>query len=111
MNINEEKKDGIIICNISGEININTSPQLRKSFEAYGEANAAKIVVDFSQVSYIDSSGLATFIELLQRLKKGGGTFRICSMSQKVKNIFEVTKLHKLFEIFDTREAALSNFL
>ena len=111
MNITEEKKDGITICNISGEININTSPQLRKSFESFVEANTAKIVVDFSQVSYIDSSGLATFIELLQRLKKVGGTFRICSMSQKVKNIFEVTKLHKLFEIFDTREAALNNFL
>ncbi|MCK9615088.1 MAG: STAS domain-containing protein [Candidatus Omnitrophica bacterium] len=111
MNITEEKKGGITICNISGEINITTSPQLRKSFESFVEANVAKIVVDFSQVSYIDSSGLATFIELLQRLKKIGGTFRICNMNQKVKNIFEVTKLHKLFEIFDTREAALSNFL
>ena len=111
MNITEEKKDGITICNIGGEININTSPQLRKSFESFVEAKTTKIVVDFSQVSYIDSSGLATFIELLQRLKKVGGTFRICSMSQKVKNIFEVTKLYKLFEIFDTREAALSNFL
>jgi len=111
MNITEEKKDGVTICNINGEININTSPQLRKVFESFVQTGAVKIVIDFSQVSYIDSSGLATFIELLQRLKKVSGTFRICCMNQKVRNIFEVTKLHKLFEIFDTRETALSNFL
>lgn len=110
MNITEETKNGITICNIEGEININTSPQLRKAFEVFVHNNVAKIIIDFSKVSYIDSSGLATFIELLQRLKKIGGTFRICNMNQKVKSIFEVTKLHKLFEIFDTRETALNNF-
>ncbi len=111
MNIAEEKKGDITICSLSGEINITTSPQLRKTFESFVSSNVTKIVIDFSQVSYIDSSGLATFIELLQRLKKIGGNFCICSMSQKVKNIFEVTKLHKLFTLFDTREEAINNFL
>ncbi len=110
MNINTEKKNEVIICHIDGDININTSPQLRKAFEEFVEKDMKKIIVDFSSVSYIDSSGLATFIELLQRLKKSGGSFRICSMNQKVKNIFEVTKLHKIFEIFDTQSSAENNF-
>lgn len=110
MNITTDKKNDVTICHVDGEINITTSPQLRKTFDEFIHNNTAKIIVDFSSVSYIDSSGLATFIELFQRLKKNGGKFRIYNMNQKVRNIFEVTKLHKIFEIFDTLDAATNNF-
>jgi len=110
MNISEEKIQDINFCKIEGEININTSPQLRKSFEDVIKAGTKKIIVDFSSVPYIDSSGLATLIELFQRLKKTDGKLRICNMSEKVRNVFEVTKLHKLFEIYEGKESALEGF-
>lgn len=110
MKIREEKSNDVVICILEGEININNSPELRKAFEAIIKRNDKKVLVDFSAVSYIDSSGLATLIEMLQRLKKIGGSMRFSNMDQKIKNIFEVTKLHKLFEIFDTRELALKDF-
>ncbi|MDD2689088.1 MAG: STAS domain-containing protein [Candidatus Omnitrophica bacterium] len=110
MKIREEKLNDAVICILEGEININNSPDLRKAFDGLIKRNEKKLVVDFSGVSYIDSSGLATLIEMFQRLKKIGGALRFSNMEQKVKNIFEVTKLHKLFEIFDNREAALKDF-
>jgi anti-anti-sigma factor len=110
MKITNENKGDIVICKVEGEIDINTSPQLRKAFDEFIHSNSKKILIDFSSVSYIDSSGLATLIELLQRLKKINGKFRLFNMNQKVKNIFEVTKLYKLFEIFDTQELALKDF-
>ena len=67
------------------------------------------MLIDFSDVGYIDSSGLATLIEMLQRLKKSGGKLCFSSMSEKVKNVFEITKLDKLFSIFDSRQEALSS--
>ena len=110
MNITEEKIQDIIFCKVEGEININTSPQLRKSFEDLIKSGSKKIIIDFSSVLYIDSSGLATLIELFQRLKKTDGKLRICNMSERVRNVFEVTKLHKLFEIYDNRDLALEGF-
>lgn len=110
MKITEEKNNDVVVCKVEGEININTSPELRKSFDNFIRSNTLKILMDFSGVSYIDSSGLATIIELLQRLRKMGGKFRICNMNQKVRNVFEVTKLHKLFGIFETQEKALKDF-
>ena len=110
MKIRVEKKNDVVLCIIDGEININNSPELRKTFEAVIKRGDKKVVVDFSAVSYIDSSGLATLIEMFQRLKKIGGSLRFSNMEQKVKNIFEITKLHKLFEIFDTQELALKDF-
>ena len=110
MKIRQERQNDITVCFLEGEININNSPELRKAFDELIKAKVLKVLVDFSQVSYIDSSGLATLIEMFQRLKKAGGHLRFSNMEQKIKNIFEITKLYKLFEIFDTRETALKDF-
>ena len=110
MNIAEEKSNDIVVCTPEGEIDIHSSVELRRAFDKIIKNNEKKLVVDFSGVPYIDSSGLATLIELLQRLKKLGGTLRLCNMAEKVKTVFEITKVHKLFSIFDTRQDALSNF-
>ncbi|MFH1621830.1 MAG: STAS domain-containing protein [Candidatus Omnitrophota bacterium] len=110
MNIKQEKYNDIIICILEGEININTSPELRKTFNDIVNNNHKKVLVDLAGVSYIDSSGLATLIEIMQRLKKVNGKIRFSDMSEKVRNIFEITKLIKLFEIFDSRQEALRDF-
>ncbi|MDD5583510.1 MAG: STAS domain-containing protein [Candidatus Omnitrophica bacterium] len=108
--IREERANNVLICVLDGEVNINTSPDLRKAFDTIVRNNEKKVLIDFSNVPYIDSSGLATLIEMLQRLRRIGGTMKLANMSQKVKNVFEITKLAKLFEIADTRDAALNNF-
>ena len=110
MKVSQDKKNDVVICKIDGEINLNTSPELRKAFEGVVHQNIKKVVIDFGGVPYIDSSGLATLIELFQRLKKIDGKLRICDMSEKVKNVFEITKLHKLFDIYDSQEVALEGF-
>ncbi len=110
MKIKEEKEGEVLICRLEGEININTSPELRKSFDRMMRDNEKKVIVEFSGISYIDSSGLATLIEMYQRLKRNGGRLRLCSMTQKVRDIFEITKLTKLFEIFPNLTEALEGF-
>jgi anti-sigma B factor antagonist len=110
MKINEQKDADRLICLIEGEINITRSPELRAFFDGIIKKNEKKVLIDFGAVSYIDSSGLATLIEMYQRLKKIGGSMRCCGMNQKIRNTFEITKLHKLFEIFDDRQQALAGF-
>jgi anti-sigma B factor antagonist len=110
MKIKEEKDNNTLVCGIEGDIDINTSVQLRKVFDGFIKNNEKKVLVEFSSVNYVDSSGLATLIEMFQRMKKIGGHLRFSGMSQKVRNAFEITKLHKLFEIFENREAALKDF-
>jgi len=107
----QDKKIGdILVCSINGEINMNNSPELRKLFDKCINDEEKKIVIDFSNVGYIDSSGLATLIEMLQRLNKYQGRLRLCNMSEKIKSIFQITKLEKLFDICATQEEALKGF-
>jgi anti-sigma B factor antagonist len=110
VNIKQETHNDVVVCILEREVNINTSPELRKVFNDIVSSDNKKVLVDLSGVSYVDSSGLATLIEILQRLKKTGGKIRFSNMSEKVRNIFEITKLIKLFEIFDTNEEALKDF-
>ncbi|MCF7916645.1 MAG: STAS domain-containing protein [Candidatus Omnitrophica bacterium] len=110
MKINEERKENIIIASVSGEINIDTSPELRKAFDQYIGQGIKKVIIDCQNLTYIDSSGLATLIELLQRLKKEGGELKICNLADKVKSVFEVTKLDKLFDICPNQAQAVERF-
>ena len=110
MKIRDEKINDATLCILEGEINISTSPELRKACDVLIKNNEKKVLMDLSEVSYIDSSGLATLIEMLQRLKKTGGRLRLSNMNDKIKSVFEITKLYKLFEIFDTRDSALKDF-
>lgn len=100
----------ITVCSLSGEININTSPELRKVFVDLTSTKVAKVVLNLTEVNYIDSSGLATLIEVLRKMKKYDGCLRLCCLSDKIRSLFEITKLTKLFEMFNTEAEALSGF-
>ena len=110
MNVKLEESNGIAVCAIEGDINSSTSPELRKHFDEVIGKKISNIVIDMNQVGYIDSSGIATFVEGLKKFKASGGKFKLLSLQEKVKSVFEITKLDKLFEIYSDKESAISSF-
>ncbi len=105
MDVKSFEQEGVTIFQVNGEINISTSPDLKKNFE---KQPSKKIVVNLEKVNYIDSSGLATLVEILKKTKSQGGSLGLSGMSDKVKSLFEITKLDKLFAIFPNQEEAVS---
>ena len=104
MDVKSFEKDGVLVFQVNGEINISTSPELKKQFE---KQPLKKIVVDLEKVNYIDSSGLATLVEILKKTKTQGGSLGLSGLSDKVKSLFEITKLDKLFVILHTQAEAV----
>ena len=105
----DPKKD-LTVCHIDGEIDINSSPMIKKSFDKLISQKTSKIVINLSKVTYVDSSGLATLVEILKNMRSYGGRMRLVCMSSKIKSLFEITKLEKLFEIMADEETATTNF-
>lgn len=105
MEIKSFETDGVMILQVHGEININTSPELKKHFEKQA---TRKIIVDLTSVSYVDSSGLATLVEMLKKTKVQGGSLGLAGMPEKIKSLFEITKLDKLFSVFVNQQEALA---
>lgn len=110
MQINQEEKNGISIFRMSGDIDINTSPDLKKSFDVAVGAKKGKIVINLKEVSYVDSSGLATLVEILKNMRTYGGQLKLANLSDKVRGLFEITKLDKLFDIFTDEDSAVGSF-
>ena len=110
MQIKQEKKNDIIVCYIEGDVDINTSPQIKKTIDKLIGRKEPKIIINFKNVSYVDSSGLATLVEILKNLKSYGGRLKLTNLSTKIKSLFEITKLEKLFEIIADEEEAINTF-
>ncbi|MFA5146229.1 MAG: STAS domain-containing protein [Candidatus Omnitrophota bacterium] len=111
MPIKVESKNGMTVCQVTGEVDINTSPDIKKTFDKLIAKKELKIVVNFSKVTYVDSSGLATLVEILKNMRAYGGKIRLSNLSSKVKSLFEITKLDKLFDIKADENEAVSNFV
>ena len=105
MEVKSFDKEGVLVFQVGGEINISTSPELKKQFE---KQSSKKTVVDLTSVSYIDSSGLATLVEILKRTKSQAGNLVLSGLSEKVRSLFEITKLDKLFQVSPTQDDAVN---
>ncbi|MFH1395063.1 MAG: STAS domain-containing protein [Candidatus Omnitrophota bacterium] len=110
MDIRMEEKSGISILRMAGDIDINTAPALKDSLEAVIKNEKIYILIDLKGVDYIDSSGLATLVEILKNLNRHGGKLKLTNLSVKVKGLFEITKLTQLFDILDKEDEAMNSF-
>ena len=69
-----------------------------------------RLVFDLSRLRFVDSSGLGAFISCLRKLNAMGGDLKLCGMSKPVRNVFELVRMHRVFDILDTPEEAVRAF-
>lgn len=110
MKITQKHSNDTTVFDVNGDIDINSSPDMREVFENLVSKKIMKVVVNLNGVSYIDSSGLATLVEMLKKTRSYGGKLRLSNLAPKVRSLFEITKLEQLFDICDTEEEAVTNF-
>ena len=95
-------EDDVHIFALRGEIDYHFSPVLREMLQAKLKARCPSLVLDFSEVEYIDSRGIATIIEYLRDSATHGGRFCLAALNPEVKHIIDVVRLELVMPIFDT---------
>ncbi|MEX2215912.1 MAG: STAS domain-containing protein [Phycisphaeraceae bacterium] len=98
--------DGMIV-RVKGDIDFSRSPELRQGLLGALRDGLDRIIVDLAGVQYMDSSGVAVLVELLQTQRKRSQKLVLCNMQPKVKGIFEIARLHLVFTIVNTVDAAM----
>jgi anti-sigma B factor antagonist len=93
------------IVPLEGEIDLHQSPLVLDRLSPLIARKLPRIHLDMSQVSYIDSSGLAAFVDVMQRVQAYGGEFALVSLRESVRKIFEISRLDQVFKIYPTRPA------
>ena len=94
---------------LKGEIDLHVSPSVTASLNAMIEKKPQRLVVDLSEVTYIDSAGLAALIEAMQKVEAYGGKFLLAGLQETVRSIFEISRLDQVFQIFPDVRAAAAN--
>jgi anti-sigma B factor antagonist len=90
--------EGDTVC-LRGHLNIDSSPALRDRLLAMLRAQSSQtVIVDFSDVSYVDSSGIATLIEGLKIARQTQKTLRLHGLQGRLLHLFQVTGVSTLFE-------------
>ena len=103
------QKEGIEVVGLDGDVDFNSSPKLREEFSKLAEKKSGKVLVNLRKVKYIDSSGLATFIEFFQKMKRSGGKLILFNLSDGVRSVFEIAKLDSIFHLAKSEEEAFSH--
>lgn len=107
---NRTVKD-ITILYPEGKIVLGDGDQeLGEAVRHFLEQGARKVVINFSKVSYLDSSGVGELVGCYTSVRNHGGDLRICGLNARIANLIRMTSLNTIFAVEDTEEEALSGF-
>ena len=108
MQISTRQSGKATIVDVSGDIDLYNSPEVRKVLlAALREGPAPRVIVNLREVRYIDSSGVASLVEGLKVSRELGSRLVLLGLSQAVRDVLELSRLNKVFEVCDTEEQAL----
>ena len=101
------ESDAAQVVDVEGDVDLGTSPNLRRTlFDLLGKK--PKLAVNLRGVRYIDSSGIATLIEVLKSTQRLPMEFVLFGLSPAVQNAFRLTHVNRIFRIVETEEQALT---
>jgi anti-sigma B factor antagonist len=98
---------GVVIA-LSGELDAYDAPALREAFQELVDGAPAVIVLDLSNVSFLDSTVLGAVVGLLRRVREGDGQLRTVLPDTTARRIFEITGLVAALDVWPSREAAVA---
>ena len=104
----EQLGDASYVISLAGEVDLYTAPEFKQQLlEVIGQG-ARHVVVDFSDTTFIDSTTLGVLVGGVKRLRTNEGQLSLVCSDRNITKIFEITGLDKVFEIYATRDEAVS---
>ena len=93
---------------MDGEVDVYTAPQLKQQMISLLEEGHNEMVVDLSKVEYLDSTALGVLIGGLKRVREREGNLSLICPSPRIRRVFEITGLDKIFDIYNSEDEAKS---
>jgi anti-sigma B factor antagonist len=108
MEISTRQSDNATIVDVVGDITLYNSPQIRKILlDLLREKHVPRVIVNLQNVRYIDSAGVASLVEGLKVSRDLKSGFALYGLTRTTREVLELTRLIKVFEVHDTEEEAL----
>ncbi len=102
----EESADGVWIVGVNGRLDQSLNPTLEQKLTALLDEGCTHLIVDLSQVNYINSGGLRTLVTGWRKARQQEGNLVLCGLNGRLQEIFGMVGFDQLFQIYSSRQAA-----
>jgi len=110
MEFSVERIGDITIVDLPGDmLDASNSAELKQDVASVIETNT-QVVFDMSHLRFVDSSGCGALLSCLRKINAKGGDLKLCGVTKPVRVLFEAIRMHRIFEIFNTKEEAIKAF-
>lgn len=110
MEITTKWEDNILILKLKGRLDTNASMDFEQQVEEAIKFSKKNMILDFSELEYICSSGLRVIIQAAKKLKSLQGEVVLCCMEDYIKEVFEISGFDAFLKIFSSKEEAVNYF-
>ncbi len=111
MDLITEKLGEVAVVTVNGEhLDASDADEFRRVMAPVLTANS-KVALDMSRLQFVDSAGLGALLSCLRKLISAGGDLKLYGLSKAVRTAFEITRMHRIFDIYATKEEAIQAFL
>ena len=111
LEITWERQEGVAIAILRGRIDGNATDELQNQLETGIDSGDRALVLDFGQVSYINSSGLRVSLRIAKQCRESGRKFGICSLSDATRDIVAISGFDQVIPVFESRTRALNQVI
>ena len=109
LGLDVSERDGYAVLTVRGEVDVYTAPKFREQLIELVAQGKQRIVVDLDAVDFLDSTGLGVLVGGLKRLRSHDGDLLLVCNQSRIRKVFEITGLTKVFSIYETVDAATSS--
>ena len=110
MDIEQRNEGRVTLVAPHQKLDTGTAPQASQALAGLLEQGARRIVVDFTDVSYVSSAGLRVLLATAKQLRAAGGELRVCALNPAVHEVFEISGFDTLMPVFASPAEALREF-
>ena len=108
LKIEDEGDVGVVVLPLE-ELDAGNAADFKRDMTPLLE-NHAKLALDLGKLRFVDSSGLGAFLSCLRKVKAKGGDLKLYGMTKAVRAVFELVRMHRVFDIFPTKADAVRAF-
>jgi len=101
MDVSVEQKGAVAVVKVSGIVDLGESPALREQMMSLVKEGVKGLVIDMSGVRYLDSSGMATLVDMLNRIEDRGGNMVVTGIPKDMREMFRITRLDQRFNFIE----------
>lgn len=108
--IGTSSQGGLSVIQLEGYLDAHTAPQFEQAIQSEVDAGRHRLVVDCEKLTYISSAGLGVFMGFVEEVREQGGDIKICGLTPKVRQVFDILGFAEIYDICDDRAAAVQRF-